>query len=75
MILKANKLLQSGQQDDAYSIIQQLLDKEEISFEYREPMANSQGVFPLGDGKAAANPAASYLLNDSQKSTEPSSMA
>jgi len=64
MILKANKLLQNGLQDDAYSIIQQLLDKEEISFEYREPMGNSQGVYPLGDGKAAANPA-SYLLNDS----------
>jgi len=69
MILKANKLLQSGQQDDAYSIIQQMLDKDEISFEYREPMTNSQGGFPHGDGKAAANPAASFLLNDSQKST------
>ena len=50
-ILKANKLLQTGQQEDAYNIIQALLDKEDISFEYREDLsqeslANHTGVNP-----------------------------
>ena len=52
-ILKANKLLQTGQQEDAYNIIQVLLDKEDISFEYRESLSqdylnNQTGANPNG---------------------------
>lgn len=52
-ILRANKLLQAGQQEDAYDIIQVLLDKEDISFEYREALSqeflvNQTGVNPSG---------------------------
>ena len=32
--LKANKLIQMGKTDEAYSIIEMLIYKEDISFEY-----------------------------------------
>lgn len=43
-MLQANKYLQLGKQEEAYDIIQQLLNSEAISFEYDQPADSSQAV-------------------------------
>lgn len=43
-MLQANQYLQLGKQEEAYDIIQQLLNTEAISFEYDQPADNSQAV-------------------------------
>lgn len=53
-MLQANRLIQMGQQEKAYDIIQALLDSQAISFEY-DPQGDSENQSQPFAGSTAAS--------------------